>query len=244
MVDNKNKLNKDKLEMNKFGINKEEMADAGLYFGHRTSKVNPKIKPYLSGVRNGVNIFDLDKTVEKFQQALEFVEKLISENKVLIIIGTKIQNKDLVKEFAEECGLLYINQRWLGGTFTNFKTIKKRISYFKDLEDKRKKGEFDKNTKLERLRIDKELKDLEIKFGGIKEISNLPDAIFVMDMKKDALAVKEARVKGVKVIGVADSNIDPTLADYPIPANDDAMSSIRYILNKTKEVVLNSKPKV
>jgi len=227
--------------MNKFGINKEEMLEAGLNFGHRTSRVNPKIKPYISGVRNGVHLFDLDKTAEKLEQALEFVEKLISEGKSLLVVGTKVQSKDLVKEFAEECNLFYINQRWLGGTFTNFKTMRKRIGYFKELEEKKKKGELDKYTKLERLKIDKELKDLEIKFGGIKEMNLLPDAILVMDMKKDALAVKEARVKGIKVIGLADTNIDPTLADYVIPANDDAINSIKYILGKFKQVILKSR---
>jgi len=227
--------------MSKFGINKEEMLEAGLNFGHRTSRVNPKIKPYISSVRNGVHLFDLDKTAEKLEQALEFIEKLISEGKSLLVVGTKIQSKDLVKEFAEECNLFYINQRWLGGTFTNFKTMKKRLSYFKELEEKKKKGELDKYTKLERLKIDKELKDLEIKFGGIKEMNLLPDAILVMDMKKDALAVKEARVKGIKVIGLADTNIDPTLADYVIPANDDAINSIKYILEKIKQVILKSR---
>jgi small subunit ribosomal protein S2 len=224
-----------------FGINLEEMTKAGLHFGHRTSRVHPKIKPYISTVRNTVHIIDLEKTVQKFEQALKFIEKLISEGKNLLFIGTKIQSKDLVKEVAQECDLPYINQRWLGGTFTNFKTIKKRIDYFKDLEEKMKKGEFDKHTKLERLKIDRELKDLEIKFGGIKEITGLPDAIFVLDMKKDALAVKEARTKGVKVIGIADTNIDPTIADYPIPANDDAISSLKYILEKVKDVIIKSK---
>lgn len=228
-------------ENNQFNISVEEMAKAGLNFGHRTSRIHPKMKPYISGVRNNVHLIDLEKTAENFIEALEFIEKLVSEGKTLILIGTKIQSKDLVKQVAEECGLLYINQRWLGGTFTNFKTIKKRIGYFKELEEKRKKGEFDKYTKLERLKIDKELKDLEIKFGGIKNIDGLPDAVFVLDMKKDALAVKEAGVKGIKVIGISDTNIDPGLADYPIPANDDAISSIQYILDKVKQVILKSK---
>lgn len=226
---------------NEFGIVLEEMTKAGLHFGHRTSRVHPKIKPYISTVRNTVHIIDLEKTAQKFEQALKFIQKLISEGKNILFIGTKIQSKDLVKEIAQECDLPYINQRWLGGTFTNFRTIKKRIDYFKDLEEKMKKGEFDKHTKLERLKIDRELKDLEIKFGGIKEITSLPDAIFVLDMKKDALAVKEARTKGVKVIGIADTNVDPTIADYPIPANDDAISSLKYILEKVKDVIIKSK---
>jgi len=239
----KKPLGKEEKNKNEFGIILEEMTNAGLHFGHRTSRVHPKMKPYICAVKNTVHIIDLEKTLEKFEQALKFIEKIILEGKNILFIGTKIQSKDLVKETAEKCDLPYINQRWLGGTFTNFNTIKKRINYFKDLEEKRKKGELDKHTKLERLKIDRELNNLEIKFGGIKEITGLPYAIFVVDMKKDALAVKEAKSKGVKVIGITDTNIDPTIADYAIPANDDSISSIKYVLDKVKEVILKAKSK-
>lgn len=224
-----------------FKLDIEEMAEAGLHFGHRVSRVHPKMEPYLYGVRNTVHIIDLEKTKEKFEEALKFIQELISEGKVLLIVGTKIQFKEMVKEIARDCNLPYVNERWLGGTFTNFATIKKRIEYFKDLEKKKEEGELEKYTKKERAKIDKELKDLEMKFGGIKNLETLPDAILVLDMKKDALAVKEAKRKGIKVIGIADSNVDPTLADYPIPANDDAISSVKYILEKIKEVILKSK---
>jgi small subunit ribosomal protein S2 len=224
-----------------FKLDPEEMVQAGLHFGHRTSRVYPKMKPYIYGVRNTVHIIDLEKTVEKFREALKFIQELISENKILLLVGTKIQTKDLVESIAKECNLPYINERWLGGTFTNFETIKKRIEYFKDLEKKKAEGELEKYTKKERAKIDQELRGLRLKFGGIKNLERLPDAIFVLDMKKDALAIKEARAKGVKVIGVADTNVDPTLADYPIPANDDAISSIKYILEKVKEVILKAK---
>lgn len=226
-----------------FGINTDEMAEAGLHFGHRISRIHPKMKPYIHGARNTVHIIDLEQTAEKFKEALVFIKKLISENKVLLFIGTKVQVKDLVKDTAEECELPYVNDRWLGGTFTNYNTIKKRIEYFKDLEKKRETGELGKYTKKERADIDKELKKLEIKFGGIKNLEKIPDAIFVLDMRKDALAIKEARKKGVRVIGIADTNVDPTLADYSIPANDDAISSVKYILEKVKEVILKSKSK-
>jgi len=238
MVEDKERVKKDE-----FGIKPEEMAQAGLHFGHRTSRVHPKMKPYLYGVRNTVHIIDLEKTAEKLKEALKFIQELISENKILLLVGTKIQIKDLVKNTAIECGLPYVNERWLGGTFTNFETIKKRIEYFKDLEKKKETGELTKYTKKERAKIDQRLRDLEIKFGGIKKISQLPDVIFVLDMKKDALAVKEARMKGVKIIGITDTNVDPTLADYPIPASDDAISSVKYILGKVKEVILKTKPK-
>ncbi len=226
---------------NNFKLDLEEMARAGLHFGHRTSRVHPKMTPYLYGVRNTVHIIDLEKTKEKFEEALRFIQQLILENKILLIVGTKIQVKDLVKNMAQELGLPYVNERWLGGTFTNFETIKKRIEYFKDLERKKAEGELEKYTKKERAKFDQELRKLEMKFGGIKNLAGLPDAVLVLDMKKDALAVKEARIKGIKVIGISDTNVDPTLADYPIPANDDAISSVRYILEKVKEVILSAK---
>ena len=232
-----------KIEKDEFNIDTEEMAKAGLHFGHQTSKANPKMKTYLYGVRNTIHIIDLEKTKEKLVQSLLFIKNLISENKILLLVGTKIQVKELVKNFATECSLPYINERWLGGTFTNFGIIKKRIDYFKDLEKKKAEGELEKYTKKERAKIDKILKDSEKKFGGIKDLEKLPDAIFVLDMKKDALAVKEARMKGIKVIGIANTNIDPTLADYPIPANDNAISSVKYILDKAKEVILSAKLK-
>jgi len=226
-----------------FKIDVDEMAKAGLHFGHKTSKVNPKMKPYLYGVRNAVHIIDLEKTKEKFEEALRFIQKLLSENKTLLLVGTKIQVKDLVKEVAKECGLPYVSERWLGGTFTNFETILKRIEYFKNLEKKKTGGELAKYTKKERAKFNQELEDLEIKFGGIKDITKLPDAVFVSDMKKDAIAVKEAREKGIKIIGVSDTDCDPTLADYPIPANNDGIASIKYILEKVKDAILKTKAK-
>lgn len=221
-------------------LDSEKMVQAGLHFGHRSSRVHPKMKPYLYGVRNSVHIIDLEKTTEKLKEALKFIQELISEGKVLLLIGTKIQIKDLVKTIAKDCSLPYVSERWLGGTFTNFEIIKKRIEYFKDLERKRKEGELEKYTKKERAKIDQELRNLQIKFEGIKDLAQLPDAIFVLDMKEDAIAIKEARMKGIKVIGIADTNVDPTLADYPIPANDDAISSVKYILEKVKEAILKT----
>mgnify|MGYP001562129171 CR=1 FL=1 len=224
-----------------FKLDTEEMAKVGLHFGHRTSAVHPKMKPYLYGVRNTVHVIDLEKTKEKLQEALKFIQELISENKVLLIVGTKVQVKEMAKDLAKEFGLPYITERWLGGTFTNFEVLKKRVDYYKDLEKKKAEGELEKYTKKERAKIDQEIRDLEKKFGGIKNLEKLPDAVFVLDMKKDFLAVKEAREKGVKVIAISDTNIDPTLADYPIPANDDAISSVKYILDKVKEAIKSAK---
>ena len=156
-----------------FGIKLEEMASAGLHFGHRPSKTHPKMKPYIYGIRNDVHIIDLEKTTEKLKKALEFIKKLISDNKTLLLVGTKIQIKNLVKDIAKEADIPYINERWLGGTFTNFETIKKRIAYFKELEEKKATGKFEKYTKKEKAKIDKKLMELEIKFGGIKDMVGL-----------------------------------------------------------------------
>lgn len=235
---------KEKTKESDFGINLEEMAKTGLHFGHRTSKCHPKMKPYLAGVKNTIHIIDLEKTAQKLKEALIFVQELILQNKILLLVGTKIQVKGLVKEIATDLGLPYVNERWLGGTFTNFEVIKKRIVYFKDLEKKRAEGGFEKYTKKERSDIDQKLKDLEIKLGGIKNLERLPDAIFVLDIKKDETAIREAKKKGITVIGIAHTNTDPTLADYPIPANDDAISSVKYILEKVKEAILKAKPKI
>lgn len=230
-------------EKGNFGIDIEDMVRAGVHFGHRISKVHPKMKSYLAGIKNTVHIIDLEKTKEKLEQALKFIQDLIAQGKVLLLIGTKIQVRNLVKEVAESCDLPYVNERWLGGTFTNFGIILKRIEYFKELERKKAEGELEKYTKKERAKIDKEIATLKIKFEGLKKLTQLPDAIFVLDMKKDHTAIREAKMKGIKVVGLVDTNIDPTLADYPIPANDDAISSVKYILEKVKEVILKAKAK-
>ncbi len=224
-----------------FSMEIEEMAEAGLHFGHKTSKLHPKMKPYIFGVRNGISVIDLEKTKEKLKEALNFIAKLISENKILLFVGTKVSVKELVKNLAQELNLPYITERWLGGTFTNFQTIKKRIEYFKELEKKKSEGELEKYTKKEKAQFEEKIKKLEKKFGGIKNLERLPDAIFVIDTKKDYLAVKEAREKGIKVIGICDTNADPTQVDYPIPANDDSVSSVKYILEKVKEAIIKAR---
>jgi len=224
-----------------FGIDIEEMTKAGVCLGHRTSRLHPKMQPYVCGIKNNTHIIDLEKTAENLKQALKYIQKIISEGKILLLVGTKTPLKELVEETAQECNLLYVKERWLGGTFTNFETIKKRMEYYKEIQRKKTGGELEKYTKKERMELDKELNDFEIKFGGIKNMEKLPEAIFVLDMKKDGLAVKEAKMKGVKIIGITDTNVDPSLADFPIPANDDAVSSVKYILDKTKEVILKAK---
>jgi len=217
------------------------MAKAGLNFGHNVSRLHPKMKLYVSGIKNNVHIIDLEKTAKEFERALKFISSLVSDGKTILFVGTKIQVKELVKNAAEICQMPYVTERWLGGTFTNFETISKRVQYFKELENKKATGGLEKYTKKERSLFDKELEILRKKFEGIKNLAKLPEAVLILDLKKDITCAKEAKRKGVKIIGVADTNIDPTLADYPVPANDDAISSVSYILEKVKETILNSK---
>ncbi len=225
----------------KINLNVEEMTKAGVNFGHTVSKLHPKMKPYVSGIKNNVHMIDLEKTAKEFEGALKFIASLAAEGKTILFVGTKIQVKALVKSAAEACGMPYVTERWLGGTFTNFETISKRVAYFKDLENKKMAGEFEKYTKKERLNLDREIASLKVKFEGIRNMSKLPEAVLILDIKKDLTCAREARRKGIKIIGVVDTNIDPTLVDYLIPGNDDAISSIKYILEKIQETILSSK---
>ncbi|MGB2762063.1 MAG: 30S ribosomal protein S2 [Minisyncoccales bacterium] len=224
-----------------FKIDTDKMLEAGVHFGHRTSRLHPKVEPYLAGIKNTIHIIDLEKTAKKLEEALKFIQELISENKALLLVGTKIQIKNLVKEIAEECTLPYVNERWLGGTLTNFEVLSKRVEYLKEIEKKKASGEWEKYTKKERIKMDRELQNMKTKFEGLKKLERIPAAIFVLDIRKDDLAVKEARMKGVKIIAICDTNVDPTLVDYPIPGNDDAISSVKYILEKVKETILKIK---
>ncbi len=230
-------------QIDKFNIDPEKMEKAGVHLGHRASRVHPKMKPYIEGVKNTIHIIDLEKTAEKLKDALKFIHTLVSEGKIILLVGTKIQIKDLVKDTAQKCGLPYVNERWLGGTLTNLGTILKRVDYFKNLEKEKAEGKLEKYTKKERIKIEKEFQKLKTKFEGIKTLDRLPDAVFVLDIRKDKLVVKEARMKGIKSIGICDTNVDPTLVDYPIPANDDAISSVKYILEKAAEVIKKAKVK-
>jgi small subunit ribosomal protein S2 len=222
-------------------LSTEDMQTAGLQFGHRVSRLHPKMKPFVSGIKNNVHIIDLEKTGKELAKALEMISKMAAEGKTILFVGTKIQMRDLVKQAAEASRMPYVVERWLGGMFTNFETIAKRVQYYKDLETKKASGELEKYTKKERAMFDKELEILKRKFEGVKHLAKLPDAVLLLDVKKDITAAKEARKKGVKIIGVVDTNIDPSFADMPIPANDDAISSIRYILDRVVESIQNAK---
>lgn len=226
-----------------FNINIDEMAKLGIQFGHRTFRTHPKMKPFVAGSRNGIHIVDLEKTAEKLKEALKFIYNNIVDGKVLLLVGTKIQFKDLVENIAKECKFPYVSERWLGGTFTNFETMRKRIEFFKEIEKKKKEGGLEKYTKKEKAGIDKDLQEYEIKFGGIKDMDKLPDVVFVLDMKKDEIAIKEAEMKNIKVVAISHTNTNPDLVDYPIPANDDSRASVEYILGKLKEVILEAQQK-
>lgn len=229
------------MEKEEIKLDIEEMAKAGLHFGHKTSKLHPKMLPYIFGVRNTIHIIDLEKTKEKLKEALEFIKNLVKEKKTILVVGTKVQLKDLVREFATQFGFPYVNHRWLGGTFTNFEVIKKRVDFLKELEAKKEKGEFEKYTKKEKMLLERKLAKLKEKFEGLKNLEKLPDAVLILNMEKDKLAVKEARKMGVKIVAICHTNADPSLVDYPIPANDDAVSSVKYILDKIKEAILKIK---
>ena len=222
-------------------LNIEEMEKAGVNLGHKVSKLHPKMKLYVSGAKNGAHVFDLEKIQKEFTKALSFISKIVSEGKTIVFVGTKIQLRAIIQDAAKDCEIPYVTERWLGGTFTNFETIQKRVNYFKDLEKKKETGELEKYTKKERLNFDREIAKLKIKFEGIKNMSKLPDAVFIFGLDKDITCAREAKRKGIKIISIVDTNVNPDIVDYPIPANDDAILAVRYIIDKVKETILNSK---
>lgn len=223
-----------------------EMLKAGVHFGHKSSRWNPKMKPCIFGIKNGIHIIDLDKTLAMFQKALEYVEQIVANGGKILFVGTKPQARDMIRWAGEKTEMPYVSNRWLGGTFTNFNEIKKRIRYLNGQEEKMISGEFKKYTKYEQGRIRKEIEKMNEKMGGIKKMESLPQLIFAVDIKEDGLAVKEARRMKIPVVAMSDTNNDPTLADYAIPANDDALSSLKYVLGivmkKIKEAKSKAKP--
>jgi len=222
-------------------LNADHMQTAGLHFGHNVSRLHPKMKPFVMGIKNNVHIIDMEKSAKEFERALKFISTMVADGKTILFVGTKIQVKEYVKQAAEACGMPYVTERWLGGTFTNFETISKRVFYYKELERKRATGELEKYTKKERLMFDKELASLKTKFEGIRNMTKLPDAVLILDVKKDIACAAEAKRKKITIVGVIDTNVDPRLAQYPIPANDDAISSIKFILEKVQETILMAK---
>jgi len=222
-------------------ISMSEMLEAGVHFGHRKSRWHPKMKQYIYGVKNNIHIVDLNKSALKFAEVLDVLRRLAQEGKVILFVGTKPQASEIVREAAKECGMPYVINRWLGGTMTNFITIKSRLKELKDLEGKKERGEFDIYTKRERLSIDKKIADMEDTLGGIKDLRKIPDAMFITDIKKDHIARKEARVLKLPLLGIADTNTNPNALDYVIPGNDDSIKSLKFIYSKIVEAVNDGK---
>lgn len=225
-------------------ISLEELIKSGAHFGHQSRRWNPKMEKYLHGVKDGVHIFDLIKTKKALEEALEVLEDFSKKGKSIVLVGTKKQVKERVKETANEAGISFVNERWLGGTLTNFEMISRSIKKLSDMKTAKEEGEYNKYTKKERLLIDREIDRLERFFGGIAGLSKEPDLLIIIDTKREAGAVKEASRTGVKTIAIVDSNCDPDLVDYPIPMNDDATKALNYVLDLIKEVILKAqKPK-
>jgi small subunit ribosomal protein S2 len=219
-------------------IKMKQLLEAGFHFGHRTRRWNPKMKPYIFGARNGIHIIDLQKTVKLFETAYKFISKLVSEGYSVLFVGTKRQSRDAVTEESERCGMFYVTNRWLGGTLTNFQTIQKSVGRLKDLDSMKSDGSINRYKKKEIMKMEKELVKLERNLGGIKNMDDLPGAIFVVDPKRDKIAVKEARRLKIPVIAIADSNCDPDEIDFIIPGNDDAIRSIRLVCSKIADACI------
>jgi len=213
----------------------KEMFENAVHIGHRTAKWNPRMKKHLYGEQNGIHIINLEDTVAHFSEALNFMNKLISEGKRVLFVSTKPQSVKLLEETATSCGMPYVISKWIPGLLTNFGTVKGRIKYLADLKEQEKLGEFEKYTKKEASKLKKTIDKLEIALGGVEHMATKPDAVFVLDVTRDAIVVAEANKLKIPVIGFTDSNADPTVVDYPIPANDDALKSLRFLLGKMKD---------
>jgi len=223
-------------------ISMKQLLEAGVHFGHQTSRWNPKMKPYIFGARNGIYIIDLQKTVNLLQQACSFIRDLAASGRSLIMVGTKKQAQDAIREEAERCGMFYVNNRWLGGTLTNFQTIKQSIERLKKLEETLDDPVMAQAlTKREMLEVSRERKRLLDSLGGIKNMRRLPDAVFVIDTIKEDIAVREANKLGIPVVAVVDTNCDPDLVHYRIPGNDDAIRAIRLFCAAMADAVLEGK---
>jgi small subunit ribosomal protein S2 len=213
-------------------ITMKELLEAGVHFGHQTKRWNPKMKEYIFGERNGIYIIDLQKTLKLFKDASKFVTELCAGGKTILFVGTKRQAQDAVAEEATRAGMPYINNRWLGGLLTNWVTVQKSVKRLQELDEMATDGRYDLLTKKEVIRLERERKHLQANLAGIKSMKRLPDALFVVDSNNEAIAVKEARKLGIPVVAVVDTNCDPTVVDYVIPGNDDALRAIRLFTSK------------
>jgi len=218
----------------------KQLLEAGVHFGHQTRRWNPKMAKYIFTERNGIYIIDLQKTVKKVEEAYNFMRQLAANGGTVLFVGTKKQAQDSVKEEAERCGMFYVNQRWLGGTLTNFSTIQKRIERLHELTRMEEDGTFDVLPKKEVILLRKEKDRLEKFLGGIKNMRKLPDALFVIDPRKERIAVSEARKLGIPIVGIVDTNCDPDEIDYVIPGNDDAIRAVKLLTSKMADAIVEA----
>src|SRR5437870_2442275 len=215
----------------------KELLEAGVHFGHQTKRWNPKMKEYIFGERNGIYIIDLQKTLKMFKEASKFIAELASQGKIVLFVGTKRQAQDAIAEEATRCGGFYINQRWLGGLLTNWVTVQKSVKRLKELDEMSVDGRYELLPKKEVIKLERERKHLQANLAGIKNMTRLPDAIFVIDSNKEQIAVRESRKLGIPVVAVVDTNCDPSEVDYVIPGNDDALRAIRLFTSKIAESI-------
>lgn len=225
-------------------ITMKEMLVAGMHFGHQTKRWNPKMKPYIFGARNKIYIINLDKTLPLFNKAYDFVESCVAKGNTIMFIGTKRQAQETIREEAERCGMFYIDHRWLGGMLTNFQTIKKSVERMKSIEAMTEDGSINQYKKKEAMKMGKDLTKLVRNLGGIKNMKGLPGAIFIVDPKRESIAIDEANRLNIPVIALVDTNCDPDGITYPIPGNDDALRSIKLIVSKIADAVIEGKSRV
>ena len=219
----------------------KQLLEAGVHFGHQTRRWNPKMAPYIFTERNGIYIIDLQKTVKKVEECYNFLRELAAQGGKVLFVGTKKQAQSAIKEESTRAGMFYVNERWLGGMLTNFKTIQSRIARLKAIETMEQDGTFEVLPKKEVIELKKELAKLQKNLGGIKEMKRLPDAIFVVDPKKERICVQEAHTLGIPLIGICDTNCDPEELDYVIPGNDDAIRAVKLIVSKMADAVIEAK---
>jgi small subunit ribosomal protein S2 len=222
-------------------ISMKQLLEAGVHFGHQTRRWNPKMAKYIFQERNGIYIIDLQKTVLKLREVYAAVKEMARQGKIFLFVGTKKQAQEAVKEEAERCGMFFVNQRWLGGTLTNFQTIQKRISRLREIEQMRDRGVFEQLPKKEVSNLEDEMKRLERFLGGIKDMPRLPDAVFIVDPRKERIAVLEARKLKIPIIAVIDTNCDPDEIDYAIPGNDDAIRAVKLMASKIADAIVEGK---
>ena len=222
-------------------ISMKQLLEAGVHFGHQTRRWNPKMAPYIYTERNGIYIIDLQKSVGMVDDAYNAIKDIVADGGSILFVGTKKQAQDAIKDEAERCGMYYVNQRWLGGMLTNFKTIESRIARLKAIEKMSEDGTFEVLPKKEVIELKKEWEKLEKNLGGIKDMKRIPDAIFIVDPKKERICVQEAHILGIPLIGIADTNCDPEELDYVIPGNDDAIRAVKLIVSKMADAVIEAK---